>query len=146
MEPLRDRQTVTVEERRAQTVGEAGRGVTLERHTQIENFAGAIPLPLGRSVMPFAHFDRDHQRAIATAVLNDDRPEKWRRFEFGRMPSRAWYEWHWHRGIDPDAVYRSRWIAEFNTPLYPEPIVSLAESRARALADYATMRGERPPQ
>ena len=47
--------------------------------------------------------------------------------------------------FDPDAVYRSRWIAEFNTPLYPEPIVSLAESRARALADYATMRGERPP-
>jgi deoxyribodipyrimidine photo-lyase len=47
--------------------------------------------------------------------------------------------------FDPDGAYRTRWIDEFNTPLYPEPIVSLAESRARALADYATMRGERPP-
>jgi deoxyribodipyrimidine photo-lyase len=46
--------------------------------------------------------------------------------------------------FDPDSVYRARWIEEFNTPLYPEPIVSLSETRARALADYSTMRGERP--
>jgi deoxyribodipyrimidine photo-lyase len=48
--------------------------------------------------------------------------------------------------FDPDSVYRARWIEEYNTPLYPEPIVSLSETRARALADYSTMRGERPPQ
>jgi deoxyribodipyrimidine photo-lyase len=48
--------------------------------------------------------------------------------------------------FDPDSVYRTRWIEEYNTPLYPEPIVSLSDTRARALADYATMRGERPPQ
>jgi deoxyribodipyrimidine photo-lyase len=48
--------------------------------------------------------------------------------------------------FDPDSVYRSRWIEEYNTPLYPEPIVSLSDTRARALADYSTMRGERPPQ
>jgi deoxyribodipyrimidine photo-lyase len=48
--------------------------------------------------------------------------------------------------FDPDSVYRARWIDEYNTPLYPEPIVSLSETRARALADYSTMRGERPPQ
>jgi deoxyribodipyrimidine photo-lyase len=47
--------------------------------------------------------------------------------------------------FDPDSVYRSRWIEEYNTPLYPEPIISLSDTRARALADYATMRGERPP-
>jgi deoxyribodipyrimidine photo-lyase len=48
--------------------------------------------------------------------------------------------------FDPDSLYRARWIDEYNTPLYPEPIVSLSETRARALADYSTMRGERPPQ
>jgi deoxyribodipyrimidine photo-lyase len=48
--------------------------------------------------------------------------------------------------FDPDSVYRTRWVDELNTPLYPAPIVSLSESRARALADYATMRGERPPR
>ena len=48
--------------------------------------------------------------------------------------------------FDPDSVYRARWIEEYNTPLYPEPIVSLSETRARALADYSTMRGERPQQ
>lgn len=48
--------------------------------------------------------------------------------------------------FDPDSVYRARWIEEYNTPMYPEPIVSLADTRARALADYSTMRGERPPQ
>lgn len=47
--------------------------------------------------------------------------------------------------FDPDSVYRSRWIAEYNTPEYPEPIVSLSDSRARALADYAAMRAEHPP-
>jgi deoxyribodipyrimidine photo-lyase len=47
--------------------------------------------------------------------------------------------------FDPDSVYRSRWITEYNTPDYPEPIVSLSDSRARALADYAAMRAEHPP-
>lgn len=47
--------------------------------------------------------------------------------------------------FDPDSVYRARWIENFNTPLYPEPIVSLSDTRARALEDYAVMRGERPP-
>ena len=47
--------------------------------------------------------------------------------------------------FDADAEYRLRWVPEFGTPLYPDPIVDLGESRARALADYATMRGERQP-
>ena len=47
--------------------------------------------------------------------------------------------------FDPDAEYRLRWVPEFGTPLYPDPIVDLGASRARALADYATMRGERQP-
>lgn len=44
--------------------------------------------------------------------------------------------------FDPDATYRLRWIPEFGTPDYPEPVVSLSDSRARALADYAIMRGD----
>lgn len=47
--------------------------------------------------------------------------------------------------FDADADYRVKWVPEFGTPLYPEPIVDLAASRARALADYATMRGEPQP-
>jgi deoxyribodipyrimidine photo-lyase len=48
--------------------------------------------------------------------------------------------------FDPDSVYRARWIDEYNTPPYPEPIVSISDPRARALADSANMRGARPPQ
>ena len=44
--------------------------------------------------------------------------------------------------FDTDATYRLKWVPEFGTPLYPEPIVSLGDSRARALADYAIMRGD----
>lgn len=44
--------------------------------------------------------------------------------------------------FDPDAAYRMKWIPEFGTPDYPEPVVSLSDSRARALADYAIMRGD----
>lgn len=47
--------------------------------------------------------------------------------------------------FDPDGEYRLRWVPEFGTPMYSDPIVDLAASRARALADYATMRGERRP-
>lgn len=48
--------------------------------------------------------------------------------------------------FDADAHYRSRWVPEFGTRHYVEPIVDLGASRARALADYATMRGEPPPE
>jgi deoxyribodipyrimidine photo-lyase len=44
--------------------------------------------------------------------------------------------------FDADGEYRGRWVPEFGTPLYVEPIIDLAASRARALADYSTMRGE----
>ncbi len=44
--------------------------------------------------------------------------------------------------FDTDATYRLTWVPEFGTPVYPEPVVSLGDSRARALADYAIMRGD----
>ena len=48
--------------------------------------------------------------------------------------------------FDADGEYRGRWVPEFGTPAYPDPIVDLGESRARALADYAAMRDEPQPE
>ncbi len=48
--------------------------------------------------------------------------------------------------FDADGVYRGRWVPEFGTPDYVDPIVDLGASRARALADYAAMRGEPQPE
>lgn len=42
--------------------------------------------------------------------------------------------------FDADATYRFAWIPEFGSPDYPEPVVSLSESRTAALAAYAAMR------
>ncbi len=47
--------------------------------------------------------------------------------------------------FDPDAEYRMEWVPEFGTPAYPDPIVDLAESRARALAAYSAMKDELQP-
>jgi len=47
--------------------------------------------------------------------------------------------------FDPDADYRLEWVPEFGTPNYPEPVIDLAESRARALAAYAAMKDELQP-
>lgn len=38
--------------------------------------------------------------------------------------------------FDPDGIYRSRWIPEWNTADYPEPMLDLAETRERALAAF----------
>ena len=42
--------------------------------------------------------------------------------------------------FDPDKAYRNRWLGESESVT---PIIDLSESRARALADYAIMKGER---
>jgi deoxyribodipyrimidine photo-lyase len=42
--------------------------------------------------------------------------------------------------FDPDAEYVRRWVPEFGTPDYPQPIVDLAASRAEALAAYEQVR------
>lgn len=42
--------------------------------------------------------------------------------------------------FDPDGRYLRRWIPELGTDAYPAPIVDLAETRARALAAYDTIR------
>ncbi len=43
--------------------------------------------------------------------------------------------------FDPDGAYLRRWIAEYGTDAYPDPIVDLAETRRRALAAYESLRG-----
>ncbi len=47
--------------------------------------------------------------------------------------------------FDPDERYLRRWVPELGTPDYPEPIVDLAESRARALDAYQHMRATAGP-
>jgi deoxyribodipyrimidine photo-lyase len=42
--------------------------------------------------------------------------------------------------FDPDGEYVRRWVPEFGTPDYPEPVVDLAASRTAALAAYERMR------
>jgi deoxyribodipyrimidine photo-lyase len=41
--------------------------------------------------------------------------------------------------FDPDGVYISRWVAEYGTPAYPDPIVDLAETRRAALDAHAQL-------
>lgn len=38
--------------------------------------------------------------------------------------------------FDPDGIYRSRWIPEWNTPDYPAPMLDLAATRERALQAF----------
>ncbi|WP_328588351.1 FAD-binding domain-containing protein [Corynebacterium urinipleomorphum] len=42
--------------------------------------------------------------------------------------------------FDPDGLYVNRWVPERHTPLYPEPMVDVKESRKTALAAYNDIR------
>ena len=46
--------------------------------------------------------------------------------------------------FDPDGSYRATWIPELGTDQYPEPIVDLAESRARALSAFQVTKAVTP--
>lgn len=46
--------------------------------------------------------------------------------------------------FDPDGIYRSKWVPEYNMPGYPEPIVDLAETRARALSAFEVTKVAHP--
>ncbi|CAN5170718.1 deoxyribodipyrimidine photo-lyase [soil metagenome] len=45
--------------------------------------------------------------------------------------------------FDPDSIYLQRWVPEFGTPDYVDPIVDLAESRRDALAAYEQLKAGR---
>ena len=43
--------------------------------------------------------------------------------------------------FDPNGTYVARWVPEALTPLYPEPMVDIAESRKTALVAYKDLSG-----
>ena len=45
--------------------------------------------------------------------------------------------------FDPHGDYVRRWVPEWDTDAYPEPIVDLKESRQAALAAYETVKASR---
>ena len=67
----------------------------------------------GRNVTPLSDLPVEMQERIREQVAQPRPPAKVITFrdERGRplaqMPSRAWYEWHWARGIDPDKARKS---------------------------------------
>lgn len=60
------------------------------------------------SVMPLESFPQQKQDQIAAQVSAPEPPDRWLAFgppgprPLAWISSRAWYEWHWSRGIDPD--------------------------------------------
>lgn len=76
--------------------------------TELERWAieaqdRGIQTDFRRQCMPLVQFPERHLERIRAEVEDDEKPEQWLRFEFGQIVSRSWYEWHWQRGIDPDA-------------------------------------------
>jgi len=51
---------------------------------------------------PLEKLPEDMQARIAEEVAQPKPPKRWLRSELAEMESRAWWEWHWQRGIDPD--------------------------------------------
>ena len=73
-------------------------------------------------IMPLTDFDQEKQAEIAAKVAEPFPPEQWIYFgvkgsnrPLASIRSRAWYEWHWDRGINPDEDRREsvpRWLRE----------------------------------
>ena len=53
-------------------------------------------------VWPLEEFLPEKRAEIAELVAADQPPPRWIRLQLASIPSRAWYEWHWARGIDPE--------------------------------------------
>jgi hypothetical protein len=49
--------------------------------------------------MPLSEFEPEHRERIEAAAKRPSPPPRWLRFELCEMESRAWYEWHWARGL-----------------------------------------------
>jgi len=50
-------------------------------------------------VMPLSEFPTEKQQVIARAIERPTPPPRWLNFVGCRMESRAWFEWHWSRGL-----------------------------------------------
>lgn len=68
-------------------------------------------------IMPLDDFPEQKRSQILAQVAAPRPPGRWIYFgaagydgppyrPLASMPSRAWYEWHWARGVDPDAKGR----------------------------------------
>jgi hypothetical protein len=64
---------------------------------------------LRAQVLPLDEFPAAHREHILTLVAQPDPPNKWialgpedSAYPLAWIPSRAWAEWHWARGIDPN--------------------------------------------
>lgn len=54
--------------------------------------------------MPLEMFSAEKQAQIAEVVAQDRPPTRWLVGELASIESRAWYEWHWQRGLPPGRV------------------------------------------
>lgn len=54
-------------------------------------------------VCPLDDLPPDVQERIRVAVAEPKPPPRWLDFGLVQLPSRAWWEWHWQRGMDPGA-------------------------------------------
>lgn len=73
-------------------------------------------------VMPLECFPPEHRAAIEAAVARQTPPKRWLRFELCQMESRAWYEWHWARGMKlkrfPDGRVRAKIADSLRAAVY----------------------------
>lgn len=66
------------------------------------------------AAFPLVDFPDDHIAEIRADVESETKPPYWYDLGFAQIVSRSWYEWHWQRGIDPDARRPAipRWMRE----------------------------------
>lgn len=75
-------------------------------------------------VAPLSIFPQEKQDQIARAVARRTPPKRWLQFVGCQMESRAWYEWHWARGLKLYKVegykprYRKRIADDLRTAVY----------------------------
>lgn len=61
-------------------------------------------MPLARHrAMPLSEFSPEHRAEVDRLADAPEKPAKWLRLGHAEIQSRAWWEWHWRRGVDPDA-------------------------------------------
>ncbi len=54
------------------------------------------------NVYPLEQLPEEMQADIYFAVQQPDPPKRWIRIGLAEIESRAWWEWHWQRGVDPE--------------------------------------------
>lgn len=77
--------------------------VTPLQHWAVEAQERGVQTRHRAQCMPLVLFPDHHLAEIRYDVEQDRKPPYWLRLECAEIPSRAWWEWHWQRGVDPDA-------------------------------------------